>query len=236
MSLAVPPSAGTGFAAPRPVSPTQKDLLADCHSDLSHELHGTVYNPAMRVRCRLSSFVLLLATAAASWYGFMLIHELGHVLAAWLSGGRVARVVLSPLAFSRTDMERNPHALFVAAAGAAWGSLFPLASWLVARAGRLPLAFLLRAFAGFCLLANGAYLASAAIMPAGDAEDMLRLGASLWAVVTPGIAACVGGLTLWNGLGPHFGLGDRPVERNAVIAATISLALLLIGMTAWSCL
>ena len=37
------------------------------------------------------------ATAAA-WYLMMIVHESGHVLAAWASGGRVARVILHPFA------------------------------------------------------------------------------------------------------------------------------------------
>ncbi len=182
----------------------------------------------------LASLVLLLATGAASWYGMMVIHESGHVLGAWLSGGRISRVILDPLAFSRTDLAHNPHPLFVVWAGPAWGSLLPLALWLSARAAQLRLHFLLRVFAGFCLIANGAYLASAAIMPVGDCEDLIRLGTPLWAIVTPGLAALIGGLAMWNGLGPDFGLGGRDVDRLAVFVATALLALLVIGMLAWS--
>lgn len=182
------------------------------------------------------SLILLLTTAAASWYGMMVVHESGHVLAAWSSGGQVARVVLDPLGFSRTDLAENPHPLLVAAAGPAWGSAFPLVVWLIVRGARLRLAFLVRAFAGFCLIANGVYLASATILPVGDSEDLLRLGAPLWAVVVPGLAGFIGGLTLWNGLGLNFGCGGRPVDRVAVLAATSSLALLVIGFVLWSML
>ena len=42
----------------------------------------------------LRAWALVAVTGAASWYGMMIVHELGHVAGAWLSGGRVARVVL----------------------------------------------------------------------------------------------------------------------------------------------
>src|SRR5262245_32519309 len=102
---------------------------------------------------------------AAAWLGLMAFHELGHVLGAWMSGGQVAGVVLHPLAFSRTDLALNPHPMFVALAGPLWGSLVPIGLWGVCQAMRFRLAFLLRFFAGFCLIANGAYLASATVIP-----------------------------------------------------------------------
>lgn len=164
----------------------------------------------------------------------MVVHESGHVLAAWLSGGRVTGVVLHPLAFSRTDLAENPHPAFVTWAGLVWGSVLPAAAWLIARLAKWPLAFFLRAFAGFCLIANGAYLASAAIMPVGDAEDLIRLGTPLWIMVPVGVAGVLAGMATWNGLGPKFGIGGEPPDRRAVLAASISLVVLLVGMLVWS--
>jgi hypothetical protein len=148
----------------------------------------------------------------------------------------VSRVILHPLAFSRTDLAENPHPLFVVWGGPAWGSVLPVILWLVARALRFRLTFLLRFFAGYCLMGNGAYLASAAIIPVGDSEDMLRLGAPLWAVVAAGVAGFVGGLTTWHRLGSNFGFGGHQVDRAAVIAASASLVALVIGMLVWSSL
>jgi len=54
----------------------------------------------------------------------MVVHEFGHVLFAWSSGGAVSRVVLSPLEFSRTDLQKNLHPLFVASGWALVG-VFP---------------------------------------------------------------------------------------------------------------
>jgi hypothetical protein len=75
---------------------------------------------------RVWQAVLMISTLLFSWLGMMLIHEFGHVLFAWLSGGAVARVVLAPLEFSRTDLQKNPHPLFVACGGALVGSVLPI--------------------------------------------------------------------------------------------------------------
>jgi hypothetical protein len=167
----------------------------------------------------------------------MVAHESGHVLHAVVSGGRVVRVVLDPLAFSRTDVSPNPRPIFVAWGGMVWGAVWPLILWLWACAARWRLAFLLRFWAGFCLLANGAYAAAGAMMPAGDTEDLLRMGVPRLALVLVGAPLTACGLMLWNGLAPHFGLAGREgPERGAEWAAAGALAVLLAGMTAWTAL
>jgi len=177
---------------------------------------------------------LFVITAGASWLAMMVFHECGHILHAILSGGRIARVVLHPLVFSRTDVSPNPHPLLVAWGGVAWGWILPLAIWLPLRHARL--GFLLQFFAGFCLLANGAYLASGVLVPAGDTDDLLRLGVPRWVMALCGIPLCACGLTLWNGLGPRFGLGKQPVDRLAMITAAVALVALIVAMLAWSAL
>jgi hypothetical protein len=84
----------------------------------------------------------------------MAVHEFGHVLNAWLSGGTVVNVVLHPLTISRTEVEPNPRPLFVAWGGPLWGSVLPLAAWLAVRRSRF--AFLAAFFAGFCLVESDA--------------------------------------------------------------------------------
>src|ERR1043166_7017469 len=129
---------------------------------------------AARVRDRTLQFVLIVSTLAISWLGMMVVHEFGHVLFGWSSGARVARVSLSPLEFSRTDMQKYPHALFVAWGGALIGSVLPRfvsRSWC-----RLqwPAWFVIRFFAGFCLVANGIYLGVVSFIPnAADPGDMI---------------------------------------------------------------
>jgi len=186
------------------------------------------------MRQRLHGIVLLPVVGAASWFGMMVAHESGHVLHAWVSGGRVAKVVLHPLAFSRTDFVVNPHPLFVAWGGVVWGCVLPLLLLLLAMSFRYRLVPLGRFFAGFCLIANGAYLATAVVAPVGDAEDLLRLGAPLWTLFLVGAVIVGCGFVLWNRIGTEFGFGEKVVDRAAVVFASLSLVALVGGMLVWS--
>ncbi len=178
--------------------------------------------------------LLVCCSCAASWLGMMIVHETGHVLNGWFSGGHVSHVVLHPLAISRTDLSENPHPLFVAWGGVVWGAVLPLAFWLVARKLWARLAFLFKFFAGFCLITNGAYMGSAIVMPVGDSEDLLRLGAPMWVLVVPGIVAVVGGLALWNGLGKSFGFRGAVVDRRGLWVSVSAFVALVTGMLAWT--
>jgi hypothetical protein len=164
----------------------------------------------------------------------MCVHEAGHVLGAWISGGEVAAVHLHPLAISRTDLARNPHPLWVAWAGPIVGTVAPLmvylAWWAVSSfAGRQsPFSGLhvARFFAGFCLIANGAYLSFGSLDRVGDAGDLLRHGTPEWMLWAFGLLAMPAGLWLWHRLGPQFGLG--PDGR----VVTISQAMVVWGVLA----
>ncbi|MCU0880337.1 MAG: M50 family metallopeptidase, partial [Pirellulaceae bacterium] len=149
---------------------------------------------------RVWQILLLLSAALSAWLGMQAVHELGHVVGAWLTGGTVERVVLHPLAISRTDVAPNPEPLVVVWAGPIVGILLPLAAWgIVAYAARQG-AWAVRFFAGFCLLANGLYIGIGSFEGVGDAGDMLRAGSPIWTLWLFGLIAAPAGLALWNGL------------------------------------
>jgi hypothetical protein len=189
-----------------------------------------------RPRLSLHALLLMLTATAASWFAMMILHEAGHILAAWSSGGQVSQVVLHPLAFSQTDLADNPHPLFVVWAGPIGGICLPLIIWLLANALRVPHVFLLRFFAGFCLIANGAYLASAAFVSAGDTKELLRLGVPLWLIVTSGAVAFCCGLAIWHRLGSHFGISGKPIKPSALISSSAALVVIVSGMLLWQSL
>ena len=178
---------------------------------------------------RLFQALLIVSTVGLSWLLMMAVHELGHVWHGWLSGARLDAVHLPLVGFSRTDFLENPHPLFVAWGGAVWGCLLPLAFWIVVRRFAKPYAYLAAWFAGFCLVANGAYLLGGAFR-AGDADDggmILQHGGARWQLLTFGIVAISAGLYLWNGLGPHFGFGaaEGKVDRGVAVGVAILLAI-----------
>lgn len=174
---------------------------------------------------RFFQILLIASTIAFSWLAMMAVHELGHVVHLEITGGSVEKVVLHPLQISRTDPGENPYPLAVAWGGPLWGCLVPLAIllgvWLAAR----PYAYLARFFAGFCLVANGAYLAGDAFVRGGDGRELIAHGTPPWVLTLVGVPLVALGLTLWNGLGPHFGLGPSKGRVNRRAAAGMSAAL-----------
>ncbi len=153
--------------------------------------------------------MVILVTLLLSWYGMLATHELGHALHAWMSDGRVVRVVVPLVGFSRTDVWPNPHPLFVAWGGPVWGVLVPVAVWGIAQWLRPGVAHVPRFAAGFSLIANGAYLGVGAFTAAGDAGDLMSLGARRWTLTAFALVTLPIGLYLWHGLGPRFGLRNR---------------------------
>jgi hypothetical protein len=131
---------------------------------------------------RLHQVILIASVIVASWLGMQAVHELGHCLGAWVSGGQVAKVVWYPLTISRTDLAYNPHPLLVVWSGPVIGVLLPLATWGVTLAIRGPGAFVNRFFAGFCMVANGAYIAFGSFDGIGDCGTMLRYGSPMWSL------------------------------------------------------
>ncbi len=181
---------------------------------------------------RLYQVILILSTIVGSWLGMQAIHEAGHVLGAWLTGGQVTRVVLHPLTISRTDVGVNPNPLFVVWAGPIFGVVVPLLLWTLAAVARRRGGVVLRFFAGFCLLANGLYIGVGSFDLVGDCGQMLRYGSEPWQLWLFGLLTAPVGLWLWHGQGPHFGLGRARgrVDRGVAYgAALVCLALLTLG-------
>lgn len=185
----------------------------------------------LRAAGRGTAAVFFVCAILLAWYLMMLVHELGHVLGAIVSGGRVAGVVWHPLEFSRTNLSQNPHPLLVVIAGPAFGSVLPVVIWLVSRARWRHLAPVTRGYAGFCLVANGAYLASAIVLPVGDTQDLVRLGVPAWLVALPGAVLLACGLILWNGLGSKL---RGAISPRSTLAMCMGLSVVLIAMLAWS--
>ena len=128
---------------------------------------GDVTDERSSVTRRLPQLVLIASFVPLCWLGMMAVHELGHVVAAWGSGGTVTKVVLHPLAISRTDVRPNPHPLFVVGSGPLVGSLLPLAVGGVLATFTHPARPYARFFAGFCLIANGLYIGAGSLKGVG---------------------------------------------------------------------
>jgi hypothetical protein len=175
---------------------------------------------------RRLQIVLVVCLFADCWLAMQVVHEFGHVLGARCTGGKVAKVVLLPWTFSRTDLDVNPHPVAVTWAGPLVGAALPLVLWLAATMLRFPGIYLFRFFAGFCLIANGAYVGGGAFYHEGDAGVLQLFGTPSWQLYLFGAVAIPAGLWLWHRQGPHFGFGGAggKVDRRAVAICAIALA------------
>jgi hypothetical protein len=168
--------------------------------------------------------------AITCWLGMMLVHESGHMLAVLATGGTIQHLEFPLLGFSRTDIAPNPHPLIIAWVGPSLGALIPLVFALFLQTIRRPL-YTANLLSGFCLLANGAYLAIGSLQHIGDAGDLLRQGTPLWSLIAAGIPMLALGIYQWHTLGPRLGLGIRNKSIDTYVTAgsatvLISLSLL----------
>ena len=178
------------------------------------------------ILCRLPQLILIATTAPLAWLMMQVVHECGHALFGWLTGGEVRQVVLHSLTISRTDLGANPHPLVVCWAGPVLGSIAPVLLWLVARATKWSGEFWLRFFAGYCLIANGSYLAIGSFDRIGDAGDLLKHGSPIWMLWLFGAVTITVGLRLWHGLGQSFGRGPQATPLRWPAALIVAGALI----------
>lgn len=179
---------------------------------------------------RIHQLVLVGSSILMSWLGMQAVHEFGHVWGACLTGAEVKRVVLHPLTISQTDLGRNPNPLVVAWAGPVVGILLPLILWKVAAKTKASGTFVTRFFAGFCLIANGAYISVGSFDRIGDCGDLLIHGSKIWMLLLFGAMTVPTGLWLWHGQGLDFGFGAADGEVNAKVAySTLGISLFLLA-------
>jgi hypothetical protein len=179
---------------------------------------------------RQHQVLLIASTLALSWLAMQAVHELGHVAAAIVSGGRVAMVVLHPATISYTQLMSNPHPLLVSWMGPVVGVVLPFVAFVVARMLRLRGWYLFQFFAGFCFIANGAYLAFGSLNRIGDAGDILRLASPVWLLWLFGVVTIPIGLMLWDRLGSHFGLGASAGQVDRATAYGVFALLVLVAV------
>lgn len=167
------------------------------------------------------------------WLMMMVIHEAGHVIAAMITGGSITEVVLQPFTISRTDVSPNPHPQFVAWSGPVFGSIAPLLVWAMGSIANLKWLHLIRFFAGFCLITNGAYLAIGGFDSIGDAGELIQHGGQIWQLVLFGTVAIPLGFLLWHGQGSEFGIGgtEGSAKSNDVASNDFYVSIVFFAIT-----
>ena len=152
--------------------------------------------PPGESRLGLAGYAALVAIALWVGIAMMLVHELGHVAAAWATGGVVRSLELRPGKLSHTLVAPNPSPSVVLWGGFVVGWLAPGAVAVATRRVNGVLGPTIRAWAAFCLLAGGSYLAVGAGERLTDTGQMLRVGWPLWSLVAIGGGVAIVGYAL----------------------------------------
>lgn len=139
---------------------------------------------------------LLIADIGWLWVLMLLTHEVGHGVAALLTGGEIVSADLRPGVLGHTLVEPNPQPHWVVWGGFLSGCVIPLGAWGLVRVTVPKLSGDLRLLSGFCLLANGAYLATGGGESLTDTGVLLSLGWSYPALIAIGLLLAVPGYLL----------------------------------------
>ena len=151
------------------------------------------------------------------------VHEFGHVIGAMVTGGKIDSVVLSPVTISQTILSKNPSPLTVVWLGPLIGVIVPTLVWIVIPNQFPDLKRHVQFFAGFCLIANGAYIGAGSIELIGDCKQMYQSGTPRWVMIVFGIFASIAGLFTWHQIGEVRSLWSLPSTiswQSAIAMAT----------------
>jgi hypothetical protein len=152
-------------------------------------------------------FFLVLMAIIGSWYAMEAVHELGHVIGA---RGEVIAVQIPIIGISSTTYASDMPPTSAIFAGPLFGAVVPCLLLLKPRTGTW-FSRTLRFFVGFCLVANGVYLAAGTGLDAGDAADLLQHGVSIVTLIVVGVVLVLLGLGVWHRNGRWCGLAPDHV-------------------------
>ena len=122
----------------------------------------------------------------ASWVVMTTTHEVGHILAGWLSGGTLQQYELRPWRLPYSLFSPDPHPIVTVWAGPILGVLLPVSVAMLVRHHTVWF------IANFCLIANGSYLAAAWLSGDRllDTQRLLDAGAPPWSVALYIVVTC----------------------------------------------
>lgn len=124
----------------------------------------------------MSRWFTLAVLLLAGWCVMTVTHECGHILGGWLGGGTLIHAELRPWHLPHSHFEPDPHPLLTVWSGPVLGVIVPMGVAVVIR--RRWMWFL----ADFCLLANGAYLATAWISGDRYLDTQRLFDAGAWKI------------------------------------------------------
>jgi len=152
------------------------------------------HEPGISIRSFAGKILYFAVVLITAWCVMLLAHEAGHLLGGYLSGATLREFELRPWKLPYSLHNPNPHPLITLWAGPVLGVVGPLlvlAIWSTA---------VTRLIAGFCLLANGVYLAVGGLTGDRflDTAQLLEAGASPLAIGLYCLITCGGGYLVFR--------------------------------------
>ena len=169
-----------------------------------------------------------------AWVLGIVLHELGHAVAMWTTGGIVDRITITPFSWSYTYYGSTPkYPQFTTWSGALLGSLFGLIILFIIRNKPTPYSvpFLYLGIAPM-LHGGGYYLLDTFVTKRGDAASLIRSGVPISVVLAVGFFLAVIGIFFlikyfyWNGLSPRDTFPQRCIVFGIGIIAYFVLGLI----------
>ena len=160
---------------------------------------------------RARSSIFLFGSFSFAWVLFVTIHELGHAIAMWTTGGIVEKITINPFSWSYTYYGSSPkYPIFTSAAGAGFGILIgTLLVFLTYRKLNLYLMPIWLIGAVSFLHSGAYYIFDILFDVGGDASRLLSLGVSNSFLLGLSILALISGSVLFLRLVPMFGLTPK---------------------------
>ena len=136
------------------------------------------------------TILLLFGSFAIGYNVAVALHELGHAVAMWVTGGQVERITLNPFSTSYTHYaSKSIYPIFTSVAGLAFGTIF--AVLLLVMAGLLRKQYLVLLLLVTTIVAgiqNGLYaIVDSLVSGGGDATYLIELGVSQSVIIGIGV-------------------------------------------------
>ena len=169
---------------------------------------------------------LLLGAFVSGQLAQRAVHELGHAIGTWVTGGEVYRIILHPFLEGRCEHSTTSFPMITTLAGVGFSILVGSVAILLSRRYHHPMLAPLVMMGIAAFFSSGFYYIVGVIIPFGDPGYLTNaLGASSILVLLFGISMVgLGIVAATPALGPVFGMGSHePIGR---MILTLSLGVL----------
>lgn len=182
--------------------------------------------------CEVLKRGLMLGGAFAIGYPLaMLLHEVGHAIAFWCTGGSVMRISVHPFSWSYTYGASSLHPQLVTWAGALFGIVCGLSLLFSVRLSKSPWLTPVVVTALCALLVNGLYLGVDAVMRGGgDGTSLARMGTPVWLLMFFGGTLILAGTVAAAVLMPRMGLTREMDVLTRLIMLAVGIGPYLIAL------